>query len=227
MMDMAIYARDLRDIVEDSQKVEGWFSRDEARFMAELLVYALTSKSGPHNVVEIGSYKGRSSVVLASVIRLVSPESRLFCIDPFQGRTSKSSKASSTYNDFIANISSRGLDKYIEPVVMRSTDVRMEKQIRFIFIDGLHEYEDVRTDFEHFERLVEEDGIVAFHDRCVLCKGIIRFTNELVDGGRIHALGQADSFFGATLTEPHTLQMPTRGLPDPNTVRGTLKGMQC
>jgi predicted O-methyltransferase YrrM len=38
------------------------------------------------------------------------------------------------------------------------------KKIDFLFIDGDHTYEGVKSDFEMYKDLVRKDGIIAFHD---------------------------------------------------------------
>jgi len=39
-------------------------------------------------------------------------------------------------------------------------------QIDFLFIDGDHTYDGVKTDFEMYSPLVKKGGLVAFHDIC-------------------------------------------------------------
>ncbi len=38
------------------------------------------------------------------------------------------------------------------------------EKVDFLFIDGDHSYEGVKTDFEMYSPLVKKGGIVAFHD---------------------------------------------------------------
>lgn len=37
-------------------------------------------------------------------------------------------------------------------------------KLDFLFIDGDHTYEGVKTDFEMYHKLVSKNGIIAFHD---------------------------------------------------------------
>ena len=43
-------------------------------------------------------------------------------------------------------------------------DLLAGRQLDFLFIDGDHSYEGVRSDFELYSPLVREGGIIAFHD---------------------------------------------------------------
>lgn len=204
----------IAEIIADMKHVGGWFTADEAKFMAEMLVYAL-GKPGSYNVVEIGSYQGRSTVVLANIVKLVSPESKVWCIDPFEGKVARNRRPlSPTLETFKANIHSRGLERWVFPVQKRSTDVKWRKKIQFLFIDALHDYDSVVEDFNHFRRFVNGDGFVCFHDR--LCfDGVIRATNEFVKAGAIHPVGQSGSLFASAMkpAEEHE-GVPRRGIPE-------------
>jgi predicted O-methyltransferase YrrM len=46
----------------------------------------------------------------------------------------------------------------------RVKDILGGKEVDFVFIDGDHSYEGVKTDFEMFSRLVRRGGIIALHD---------------------------------------------------------------
>jgi len=41
------------------------------------------------------------------------------------------------------------------------------RKLDFLFIDGDHAYNGVKTDFEMYGRLVRKGGIIAFHDICI------------------------------------------------------------
>jgi cephalosporin hydroxylase len=63
-------------------------------------------------------------------------------------------------------------------------DILHDKLLDFIFIDGSHYYNDVKTDFQMYKELVIPGGVVAFHD--VILTGndtceVYRFWNELVE----------------------------------------------
>ena len=138
--------------------IEGWLPRDEAfwLFNAARSVPELT------NLVEIGSYKGRSTCCLALGCR--NTKKRVFAIDSFDGGPDLP-KANSL-PDFSGNLRRCGLANYVEPIVGLSTDVAKtwDKPVNFLFIDGSHAYEDVLADFAGFFPHVVSGGMVAFHD---------------------------------------------------------------
>lgn len=55
-------------------------------------------------------------------------------------------------------------DSHLEQTVKKVEKVLQEEKINFLFIDGDHTYEGVKRDFELYSPLVENGGIVAFHD---------------------------------------------------------------
>lgn len=62
-------------------------------------------------------------------------------------------------------------------------DILDGKMLDFVFIDGSHYYNDVKTDFNLYKELVRTGGVMAFHD--VILTGndtceVYKFWNELV-----------------------------------------------
>lgn len=53
-------------------------------------------------------------------------------------------------------------------------------KLDMLFIDGSHEYKDVRVDFEKYSRLVKDDGIIAFHDIAGKdTPGVVKYWKEI------------------------------------------------
>ena len=205
--EVGVSKKRLAEIIADMKTVGGWFTHGEARYMAETLQYALR-EPGRYNVVEVGSYEGRSTVVLANIVRLISPTSIVWCIDPFDGEVEKDDKRTMTptYNTFMGNIRSRGLDRWVRPIVKRSTDVEWDNgPIQFLFIDALHDYDSVVEDFNHFWPHVAKDGFICFHDR-QWHDGVVKATNEFVKGGCIYPVGQSNTFFVSSMKPVKSIQ---------------------
>lgn len=160
--------------------VEGWFTANEAR----ALLRAACSVEG--EIVEIGSYLGRSTVVLATV-------RSIWAIDPHEGETSKA-KVEPTYWAFLDNLEEAGVRDRVMVLRQRSTEVVFEHPIGLLFIDGLHDYESVRADFLHFEPYVQHDGLVAFHDydQPEPSWGVGKFVDQLLDTGEWREVARAD-----------------------------------
>jgi predicted O-methyltransferase YrrM len=59
--------------------------------------------------------------------------------------------------------------------------IALKDPLDFIFIDGNHSYEGVKSDFEMYSPFLRQGGIVAFHDIVSLRRdyGVTRFWNEI------------------------------------------------
>ena len=150
--------REFRRIWPLVDSIEGWLYASEGKW----LFSAARSLPRHANIVEIGSYKGRSTCCLALGCR--ETEGRIFAVDSFDGGPNLP-KANSL-PDFTADLKRFGLAGFVEPIPAISTQVAKtwNKPIHFLFVDGSHLYEDVLADFTGFFPHVVPGGIVAFHD---------------------------------------------------------------
>lgn len=160
--------------IESINDIEGRLQPDEC-----LKLYIL-SKQAKGNILEIGSLYGKSSVCLA--LGLNEPH-KVYTIDPhFEG----------SLDEFLQNIKKANLEQRIVPFVMTSQEAfencGMGNDVfSLIWIDGCHDYEWVKYDFEHWVTRLESDGIVAFHDFVASHPGVVRTIFESTD--KIKLLG--------------------------------------
>ena len=130
----------------------------------------LLAKKGPKegSVVEIGSWKGKSTIALASGAKARN-RAKVIAIDPHKGSRSWGKpvlKGPPTFTEFKRNIKKANLDDWVLPVVKTSKNASRSVRagIRLLFIDGLHDYKSVLQDFRLWEPKVINGGIIAFHD---------------------------------------------------------------
>jgi len=55
-------------------------------------------------------------------------------------------------------------EKYWEFILGDSKELKWDKPIDILFIDGDHAYEGVKADFERYEPFVKKDGLILMHD---------------------------------------------------------------
>ena len=115
------------------------------------------------NIVEIGSFKGRSTCCLAYGCR--GTKKRVFAIDTFEGNDVDFFHKG-FFEEFRYNVEKCGLTAYVVPIRGLSSQVAQtwDKPIHLLFIDGSHDYGDVLADFFNFFPHVVPGGIVAVHD---------------------------------------------------------------
>ena len=158
--------REFKQIWSSVASIEGLLvSPDQERW------FFTTARSLPDRavIVEIGSFKGRSTCCFAYGCR--GTTKRIFAIDTFAGNNSdfkegKTFQGGSYFDVFWHNLESRGLAQFVTPIRGLSIDAARtwSEPIDLLFIDGSHVYEDVVSDFENFFPHVKPGGIVAFHD---------------------------------------------------------------
>lgn len=150
----------LKDFVNN---IEGWLSEREA----ELLYNLAKNCSGQGVIVEIGSWKGKSTVCLARGSK-DGKEVKVYAIDPHTGSLEHQRKMGRvwTFEEFEQNIKKAAVDSVVVPLVKASEEAvrNFNRPIEILFIDGNHEYRAVKLDFELWFPKVIEGGIIAFHD---------------------------------------------------------------
>lgn len=120
--------------------------------------------------VEIGSWKGKSSVFMAEKIKESGKNIEFYVIDTFDGTENEHEdydeiKNKNLYDVYLKNI--EPLKSYIKTVKGSSLDVHAQfnnNSIDFLFIDGDHTYKGVRSDLENWFTKVKAGGIIAGHD---------------------------------------------------------------
>lgn len=159
---------------------------------AEVVVRSLNRVKGlKGDCLEIGSDLGRSSTLIAEVMK---ENSHLFCVDIWSNETwneiaSQLGEKAAAYprrdpkafEIFKHNIKKRDLDAVVTPIRSKSAQAIEEFQnpLKFIFIDGCHEYGYVKKDIEWVKYLVE-GGEVVFHDYTDSWPGVKAAVNEFV-----------------------------------------------
>jgi predicted O-methyltransferase YrrM len=173
-----------RDAIE---VVPGWFSVKEAELLIAAAVLACTRTDSPGTIVELGSYQGRSTIVLGAVARELGPDIVVCAIDPHEGELQQDgfpSTQGATFESFCRHIAGAGLESVVRVIRSRSWEVRWKQPIALLFVDALHDYESVSRDFAHYEAWLCPGGYVAFHDYDVAYPGVVRFVDELLASDR-------------------------------------------
>jgi glycosyltransferase involved in cell wall biosynthesis len=186
-------------ILERMRTIEGWFDDDEAEFLMRVTEETIRKFPGPQAIVEIGSYCGRSTVVLGGVVRALGGTARIYAVDPHEGEvgaidgTEGLRVDESTLDRFLENVKASGLEDVVEPVIKRSIEVEWARPLSLVFVDGLHDYVSVRGDVDHFSAWLLPGGFLAFHDHREEFPGVRACVRELLATRRYFLHGQAGS----------------------------------
>ena len=146
--------------------VQGWMTPDQAR----LLWDAARALRAGDQVVEIGSYQGRSTVVLASAV----PEGAVVvAIDPHAGTdrgpqeiSGKETEAEQDSRVFQENLERAGVRDRVTYLRHWSQEALTEVDgpIDLLYIDGAHRYAPAKEDIDAWGERVAPGGTLLIHD---------------------------------------------------------------
>ncbi|MBI5152185.1 class I SAM-dependent methyltransferase [Candidatus Peregrinibacteria bacterium] len=150
-------------IYREIEKIHGWLTKNEALFL-----YNSAKQIKKENaIVEIGSWKGRSTICLGKGSSDGNGV-KIYAIDPHTGCPELWKKYGrvNTFREFQQNISKACIADYIEIIKDTSQNAakKITKPVEFIFIDGDHSYHSTNLDFKLWFPKVKNGGILAFHD---------------------------------------------------------------
>jgi predicted O-methyltransferase YrrM len=133
-------------------EVPGWLTDEEGEALYELA----RACTGGGVIVEIGSWKGKSTICLGRG-SLAGASVPIYAVDPH---------ADYRFGDFKANVDRAGITDLVKPIASLSQPAAAEfhEPIELLFVDGSHEYDLVLEDFEKWVPKVVEGGWVVFHD---------------------------------------------------------------
>jgi hypothetical protein len=141
--------------------VGGWLDVSEAW----ALHTAVRDAAHLPTVVEIGSWKGRSTIALALGAE-ARGGGRVYAVDPHRG-IARLPELGTSYRDFRRNIAEAGVEQYVTPMLLRSDQAACrfaDRSVDVLFVDGSHVYEDVLTDLACWTTRLADGGVAAFHD---------------------------------------------------------------
>lgn len=174
------FHRHAAEMLAVSRQVEGHLTDREVRFLA--LLGSVPTATG--EVLEIGSFKGKSTVVLAKSAQLAG-QPRICAVDPLDlpAATDPTEIAPTALAGvFHGNLRAQGVEANVEFHPQRSEELARtwQRPLRLLWIDGDHTWAGARNDVEAFAKFLAPGGIIAFHDVLHRYEGPVRALSELV-----------------------------------------------
>jgi predicted O-methyltransferase YrrM len=196
--------RTFEEVFTSIAQVQGWMTRGQA----ERLWNAAKRLSGKARIVEIGSYHGRSAIVLSSA---AAAGIEVYAIDPHGGNDRGPQQIEGEFEDgqrdhetFMQNLRDAG-------VVDRVIHVRKPSQtatddipglLEVVYIDGAHRFEPARADIVRWGAKVAPGGTLLIHDSFSSIGVTLALLVTLVFGGEFRYVGRSGS-----MTEYHREQL--------------------
>ncbi len=177
------------------REVQGWMSPDQA----ERLYRAAAATRSGDQIVEIGSFQGRSTIVLASAAPAEVP---VVAIDPHAGNDRGpqeidgfAAEAESDHEIFNRNLAEAGVADHVRHVRAFSdaAHASVEGDIAVLYIDGAHRYAPARADIRDWGARVAPGGTMLIHDSFSSVGVTLGILRELLLSGRFRYVGRARS----------------------------------
>lgn len=175
--------------------IDGWLTHKEGQ-----LLYDLAKSVSEGIVIEIGSWQGKSSYYLSKGLKDSSNET-LVSVDHHTGSIEQRERTIEPINTlpiFISNMRRAGVASNIKVMTMDSLDagkLTEDNCASLIFLDGSHDYESVKSDFNCWWPKLKTGGTFVFHD-AISKPGVSKFIdNEIINRYDIDSPQIVDDIF--------------------------------
>jgi hypothetical protein len=176
-------------------EVQGWMTPGQASTL-----YDSASRCPEDSqIVEIGSFQGRSTIVLASA---ADPSVQVIAIDPHAGNDrgpqeldGYADEADSDHSIFNKNLADSGVADRVRHLRMFSDDARTEVigEVGVLYIDGAHRYAPARADIASWGARVADGGTLLIHDSFSSIGVTLAILRELVLGSKFRYVDRSRS----------------------------------
>lgn len=175
--------------------VAGWMTEDQARLLWERAAALGTGAT----VVEIGSYHGRSAVVLATAAP-VGVE--VVAIDPHAGNDTgprqidaDAEAGERDHQAFLANLDRAGVGGRVRHVRLPSEAAgsAVAGAVDLLYIDGAHRFAPARRDLVEWGARVADGGTLLVHDSFSSVGVTLALATTTFVGGRFRYVGRQGS----------------------------------
>lgn len=176
---------DIMEAVTEADRIAGWMAWDE-------LAYLATKAKDAKVIVELGSWKGRSTKAMA-----MTTKGRIYAVDSWRGSTEGDATGveatergrDAIKGEFYDNVGT----PHAKSVVVVDCEHAFAGQalrdrvgeVDFAFIDGDHQYEHVKRDILTCLDLMAPGGVLCGHDTNE--PGVLKAVNELLPGAKVVA----------------------------------------
>ncbi len=188
-------AKSFDDILGSIADVDGWMSPDQAKALFD----ASSACRAGEQIVEIGSFRGRSTIVLASAAVVGVG---IVAIDPHAGNDRGPQEidgfvdeAADDHAVFTANLSAAGVADRVEHIRAMSNKAHplVHGEIAVLYIDGAHRYSPALHDIIEWGARVRAGGTLLIHDSFSSVGVTGAIVRHLMFGKRFRYVGRARS----------------------------------
>jgi len=181
--------------LEAIRDVEGWLSPAQA----EVLFGSAAALPDGATCVEIGSFQGRSTIMLA---RGLEGRGTVVAIDPHAGNDrgpreieGMQPEAEADHERFNANLARAGVVDAVTHVRLPSQDAlgAVEGEVDLLYVDGAHRFGPARADIERWGERVRPGGVMLVHDSFSSVGVTLALLRSVAFGARFRFEGRTGS----------------------------------
>jgi len=196
----------LTEAIRASDRARGWLSVREQTLLYNLARAVPTEGT----IVELGSWNGRSTIMLAAG-SLKGRRAQVYAIDLFSitGEVGKiyEPDVENGMNNYLPlfekNIREAGVDSVVVPISGYTTEgarAWSDRPINLLFIDADHSYDGVRSDFLEWVVHCSPLAWCAFHDYTnARAPGVQTFVNQLLEARVLRGIRGVDSIIAGKI----------------------------
>jgi hypothetical protein len=187
--------RSFDEVFVSIEQVQGWMTKDQA----QRLWSAAAALDATGRIVEIGSYHGRSAIILASAaVRGV----QVFAIDPHGGNDRGPQQIEGEFEDgqrdhetFLRNLVEAGVSARVQHVRKPSQTATDDVPglLEVVYIDGAHRFQPARADIIRWGAKVAPGGTLLIHDSFSSIGVTFALLVSLVFGAEFRYVGRSGS----------------------------------
>ena len=168
----------------ESEAVQGWNGYHPS-------LARLTSSPGRKIVVDVGVWKGQSTITMADAMRRNGIDGAVIAVDTFLGSPEHwragmfglKHSIPALQQMFMSNVVAAGLTDYVIPIAQTSTTAcsilaRLDIRPTIIHVDAAHEYREVLRDVEDYWEILDESGYLIGDDYHMSWPGVIQAAGE-------------------------------------------------
>lgn len=186
--------------------LQGW--NGNSKIFQELI-----DNTQPQLIIEVGSWKGQSSINMAQHIKSKNIKTKIVCVDTWLGALEFWDELSHTpernlmckngypqiYYQFLSNVVHYGVENIISPFPNTSNIAAKffkKKNIKaeLIYIDASHEYEDVLDDIRNYFDILNKGGVI-FGDDYKTFPGVSKAVDEFAKKNNLSVTIKENNFW--------------------------------
>lgn len=147
-------------MVDSYEQALGWIGDETTR------IFDIAIENAPISgavFVEIGTYRGKSSICLYDKIQETTKQVTLYTIDNWSGTEPHDQPGDDNRSIFLENKGSRNIN-LLEDSSIVACDLFQSESIDFLFIDNNAQGQDLQEELEKWIPKIKSGGIISGHD---------------------------------------------------------------